>query len=149
MNDDLCHSLTQTTTFSTDFETLHENRIITLNQVDASIELLGYFSDSTVMPQKYEDNLSMCKMLQSSLKVFHKLFKLVFCSETNSIITTSESFINKQLISVIEQNIFYLTKFKRDFVTNGEVSNHKLLDVLCRVCQKLKRTIEWCLVYKK
>ena len=48
-NDDLCHSLTQTTTFSTDFEKLHEKRTKTLNQIDASIKLLGYFLDSTVM----------------------------------------------------------------------------------------------------
>ena len=49
-NDDLFCSLTQTTTFSTDFEKLHKKRTKTLNQIDAAIELLGYFLDSTVMP---------------------------------------------------------------------------------------------------
>ena len=73
LNDDLCCLLTQTTTFSTDFEKLHEKRTKTLNQTDAAIELLGYFLDSTVMPQHYGDKLSMCKMLQASLKVFQTL----------------------------------------------------------------------------
>ena len=52
----------------------------------------------------------MCKILQASLKVFDKLFKLVFHHETNMITTTSESFINNQLISVIEKDIFCMSQ---------------------------------------
>ena len=41
-NADMCHSLTQTTSLSTDFKTMQEKRDNTLNQVNASVELLEY-----------------------------------------------------------------------------------------------------------
>ena len=48
-NTDMCHSLTQKTSFSTDFETIQEKRDNTLNQVNTSVELLEYLFDSTVI----------------------------------------------------------------------------------------------------
>ena len=39
-NADMCHSLIQKTSFSTDFKTIQEKRDNTLNQVNASVELL-------------------------------------------------------------------------------------------------------------
>ena len=74
-NADMCHSLTQTTSFSTDFETIQEKRDNTLNQVNASVELLEYLFDSTVLPQLFDDKCALCTFLQSSLKVFNKLLK--------------------------------------------------------------------------
>ena len=56
-NDDMCHFLTQTTSFSIDFETLQEKRDKVLNQVNASVELLEYLCDFTVLPQSFDDKL--------------------------------------------------------------------------------------------
>ena len=77
-DEDMCHSLTQTTSFSTDFKTLQEKRDNTLNQVNTSVELLEYLCDSTVLPQSFDNKFTMCTLLQSSLKVFKKLLKVIF-----------------------------------------------------------------------
>ena len=71
-------SLTQTTSFSTDFKTMQEKRDDTLNQVNASVELLEYLFDATVLPQSFNDKCALCTFLQSSLKVFNKLLKIIF-----------------------------------------------------------------------
>ena len=39
--------------------------------------------------------------------------------------------------------------FKNDFMTEGKVTNPKLLDVTLRVCQKVKKYIEKYLVHIK
>ena len=49
-NAEMCHSLTQTTSFSTNFKTIQEKRDNTLNQVNTSVELLEYLFDPTVLP---------------------------------------------------------------------------------------------------
>ena len=144
-NDDMCHSLTQTTSFSTDFKTLQEKRDNTLNQVNASIELLEYLCDSTVLPQMFKNKFAVCTFLQSSLKVFNKLLKVIFCKGSNSTCTTMESFINNELCTVIKENIVCIEILKNDFVTEGKVTNPKLLDVTCKV----KRYIEKYLVHIK
>ena len=148
-NDDMCHSLTQTTSFSTDFETLQRKRDNTLNQVNASVEPLEYLCDSTVLPQSFNDKFTMCTFLQSSLKVLNKLLKVIFGKQTDSTSATMESFTNNELFTVIKGNIVYIKILKNDFVTEGKVTNPKLLDVICRVCQKVKRYIEKYLVHIK
>ena len=65
-----------------------------LNQVNTSIELLKYLCDSTVLPQMFKNKYAVCTFLQSSLKVFNKLLKVIFCKGSNSTCTTMESFIN-------------------------------------------------------
>ena len=135
-NDDMCHSLTQTTSFSTDFKTLQEKRDNTLNQVNASVELLEYLCDSTMLPQSFNNKFAMCTFLQSSLKVFNKLLKVIFGKQTDSTSATTESFINNELFTVIKENTVYIKILKNDLVTEGKVTNPKLLDITCRVCQK-------------
>ena len=54
---------------------IQEKRDNTLNQVNASVELLEHLFDSTVLPQSFDDKCALCTFLQSSLKVFNKLFK--------------------------------------------------------------------------
>ena len=73
----------------------------------------------------FEDKFAVCTFLQSSLKVFNKL------------------------CTVIKENIVCIEILKNDFVTEGKVTNPKLLDVTCRVCQKVKRYIEKYLVHIK
>ena len=135
-NDDMCHSLTQTTSFSTDFETLQEKRDNMLNQVNASVEPLEYLCNSTVLPQLFNDKFAMCTFLQSSLKVFKKLLKVIFGKQTDSTSTTMESFMNNELFTVIKENIVCIKILKNDFVTEGKVTNPKLLDVTCEFAKK-------------
>ena len=42
-----------------------------------------------------------------------------------------ESFINNELITVIKENIVCIKILKNDFITEGKVTNPKLLDVTC------------------
>ena len=74
-NDDMCHSLTQTTSFSTDFETLQEKQNNMLNQVNASVELLEYLCDSTVLPQSFDDKFAMCTFLTIIFESFQQNVK--------------------------------------------------------------------------
>ena len=145
----MCHSLTQTTSFSTDFKTIQEKRDNTLNQVNASVELLEYLFDSTVLPQSFDDKCTLCTFLQSSLKVFKKLLKIIFGQWTDSTSATMEYFINNELFTLINENIVCIKKLKNDFITEGKVTNPKLLDVTLRVCQKVKKYIEKYLVHIK
>ena len=99
-----------------------------LNQVNASVELLEYLCDSTVLPQLFDDKFAMCTFLQSSLKGFNKLLKVIFGKQTDSTSATMESSINNELFTVIKENIVCIKILKNDFVTEG-VANPKLLDV--------------------
>ena len=91
----------------------------------------------------------MYKFLHSSLKVLKRLLKVILGKQSNSTSTTTESFINNELFTLIKDNIFCITMLKNDFVTEGKVTNPKLLDVTCIVCKKVKRYIEKYLVYIK
>ena len=148
-NDDIYHSLTQTTSFSTDFKTLQEKRDNMLNQVNTSIELLEYLCDSTVLPQSFEDKFAVCTFLQSSLKVFKKLLKLIFGKGSNSTSTTTESFISNELFTVTKENIVCIEILKNDFVTEGKVTNPKHLDIYMQSLPKSQRYIEKYLVHIK
>ena len=120
-----------------------------LNQVNASVEHLEYLFDSTVLPQLFNDKFALCTFLQSSSKVFNKLLKIIFGKQTDSTSATMESFINNELFTVIKENIVCIKMLKNNFVMEGKVTNPKLLDFTCRVCQNVKRYIEKYLVHIK
>ena len=48
-------------------------------------------------------------------------------------------FHNNELFTVIKEKIVCIKMLKNDFVTEGKVTNPKLLDVTLRVCQKSEK----------
>ena len=62
---------------------------------------------------------------------------------------SKRNWTNAVLFTLIKENIICIKKLKNDFITEGKVTNPKLLDVTLRVCQKVKKHIEKYLVHIK